>query len=168
MPQPGEYPPYYEYYIKRVNSNDVLEVLNDQLHDTSDFLKTIPSDRGAYRYADGKWSVKELINHVIDTERILAYRALRFARNDSQPLPGFEENDYARHSNADKRSISDLAEEFKLVRQANLVLFSTFDEPVLKRLGTGNNYHTSVRAILYMIAGHELHHIGILKERYLS
>lgn len=167
-PEPGEYAPYYDPYIRLVQDDQVIRALESQLKETATLLQTIPDDKGNYRYANGKWSIKELINHVVDTERIMSYRTLRFARNDEQPLLGFEENDYARFSKADHRSIADLSEEFQFIRRANILLFRTFDEEVLNRRGTANNNPVSVRALLYIIAGHEKHHMNVLRERYLA
>lgn len=165
-PTAEEFNPYYKSYIDRV-SDDVLAVLEDQAQTFPEFIRNIPAEKANFAYAAGKWSIKELLGHLIDTERIMAYRALRFARNDAQNLPGFEENDYVRESNYNSRSLESLADEFSCLRKANLLLFTSFNETELQRMGKANNYPVSVRALLFIIAGHVLHHQKVLIERYL-
>jgi DinB family protein len=166
-PVEGEFLPYYERYISLVPDGDVLSMLEEQMIDTQSLLRGIPPAVSTYRYAPGKWSVNELIGHVIDSERIFAARALRFARNDPTPLPGFEQDDYVRNSNFDPYPIAELASEWESVRRATVFLFKHLEEPAWMRRGVANNAEVSVRALAYIIAGHELHHREILRERYL-
>lgn len=166
-PVEGEYLPYYEKYISLVPDGDVLSLLEEQMVDTQSLLRGLPAAVSTYRYAPGKWSVNEVIGHVIDSERIFAARALRFARNDPTPLPGFEQDDYVRNSNFDEYPIAELASEWESVRRATVFLFKHLEEPAWMRRGVANNAEISVRALAYIIAGHELHHRDILRTRYL-
>ena len=136
--------------------------------ETQRVLAEISEEKGLFRYAEGKWSIKELVGHLIDTERVMAYRALRFARNDRTELAGFEQNDYIENSNFDACSLRELAREFELVRNANVLMFQNFSEEVWTRSGIASGNQVSVRALAYIIAGHELHHMKILRERYLA
>jgi hypothetical protein len=166
-PVEGEFLPYYEKYIALVPDGDVLSILEEQMLDTQSLLRSLPAAVSTYRYAPGKWSVNELIGHVIDSERIFAARALRFARNDPTPLPGFEQDDYVRNSNFDEYPIAELASEWESVRRSTVFLFKHLEEPAWMRRGVANNAEVSVRALAYIIAGHELHHREILDTRYL-
>lgn len=168
QPETTEYAPFYGGYISLVPPGDIIATLSQQLDDTVALLGSISEAQGHSRYAPGKWSVKELIGHVIDTERIFGYRALRFARGDQTPLPGFEQDDYVRHGSFDACKLSDLASEFGYVRQGNLCLFRHLDSEAWQRSGVASNAQISVRALAYIIAGHELHHLGILNTRYLT
>ncbi len=164
-----EYPSHFERYVSLVpSSGDVLTVLQEQADATLELLRTLPESKGGFRYAPGKWSVRELVGHVIDTERVLAYRALCFARGDKTPLPGFAEADYVNHASFDERTLDDLAAEFALVRAATLSLFDHLDSAAWVRTGIASGNEVSVRALAHIIAGHELHHRGILRERYLQ
>lgn len=166
-PLEGDYAPFYAGYIKNV-PDDVIKTLEEQLHSTNSFLKSIPQDKINFRYAEGKWNIKEIVGHLIDNERIMAYRALSISRNEKQSLPPFEQDDYVRESNYSKRDYTDLIEELKKVRESNLLMFKSFSEEILDRRGIANNTEVTVRSILFIIAGHELHHINIIKERYLD
>jgi uncharacterized damage-inducible protein DinB len=166
-PHSNEYPEYYGTYISKVKGDNLLEHLSSIHKQTNEFLKKIPNEKLNYRYAEGKWSIKEIIGHLLDTERVMSYRALRFARFDKTPLPGFEENDWAKASNAAQRNFLELLNEFDAVRDATICLFKSFDDKILTSKGTANNKEISVRALGYIIAGHELHHAGVIKERYL-
>ena len=166
-PLEGDYAPFYANYIKNV-PDDALKAFEDQLNTTNAFFKSIPEDKIDYRYAKGKWSIKEIVGHLIDNERVMSYRALAIARNEKQSLPGFNENDYVRESNYFTRNYSDLVDELKKVRESNILMFKNFSEEILDRRGVANNSEVSVRAILFIIAGHELHHINIIKDRYLK
>ncbi|HEY7686838.1 MAG TPA: DinB family protein [Gemmatimonadales bacterium] len=166
-PDEDEYAPYYGRYISRVPDGDLCAILASQLADTLALIRSIPEQRGTHRYADGKWSIKEVIGHLIDTERIMSYRALRFARADQTPLPGYEQNDYVPPGGFDRRTLQDLSEEFAAVRQATLHLFRHLDPAALTRAGTASGNRVTVRALAYIIAGHERHHIEILKAEYL-
>jgi hypothetical protein len=166
-PVEGEFLPYYEAYIKLVPAGDVLVTLETQISETQSMLRALPASSSTYRYAPGKWSVNELVGHLIDSERIFAARALRFARNDATPLPGFEQDDYVRNSKFEAYPTAELASEFDTVRRATVFLFKHLDEAAWMRRGTANNAEVTVRALAYIIAGHELHHREILRSRYL-
>jgi uncharacterized damage-inducible protein DinB len=166
-PAQGEFLPYYERYIALVPTGDVLATLDKQMTETQSLLRALPASSSTYRYAPGKWSVNEVVGHVIDSERIFAARALRFARNDATPLPGFEQDDYVRNSKFDAYPVSELASELDSVRRATVFLFKHLEEPAWMRRGIANNAEVSVRALAYIIAGHELHHREILRTRYL-
>jgi uncharacterized damage-inducible protein DinB len=168
-PEPGEYAPYAIMYIGLLPDDGlILKHLEDNLRTTTEFLRRLPEEKLTYRYAEGKWTIKEILAHHIDDERIYAYRALRFARNDKSELPGFEQDDYAPESGANERSLDDLLDEFAAVRKSTIALFNSFNEHVLTRAGVASGNVMSVRAIAYHIAGHELHHMNIIKERYLE
>ncbi len=166
-PRDDEYGPYYAGYIARVPQGDVRELLAEQVAATLRLIASIGEERGAYRYAPGKWSIKEVLGHLIDVERIMGYRALRIARGDPTPLPGFEQDDYVRQGGFDRRTLRDLGAEFDAVRQATLHLFRHLDEDALGRRGTADGVSITPRALAYIIAGHELHHVEILRARYL-
>ncbi|MBP9794276.1 MAG: DinB family protein [Flavobacterium sp.] len=165
--QPTEYPVHYTSYVNEVKSLDVVEVLEENLHDFVNFITTIPSDKHEYRYLPGKWTIKEIILHIVDAERIFAYRALRFARFDTTPLAGFEENDYVPISNANNRDIKSLLVEFVVVRKATIALFENFTDEMLLHKGIASNGEISVRALGFIISGHCMHHQNVIRERYL-
>jgi hypothetical protein len=167
-PDATEYAPYYGKYVSLVADGDVVESLNRQLDESLALLGQIAEVQADFRYAPGKWSIKELVGHMIDTERIFSYRALRFARNDKTPLNGFEQDDYIRGASFDDYTLADLASEFAHVRRASLSLFKHLNEEAWNRTGTASDSHVSVRALAYIIAGHELHHMEILRSRYLQ
>jgi hypothetical protein len=167
-PKPGEYAPYYDRYISLIPGNDIVATLATQLPKTVALLSSRGEADGEFRYAPGKWTVKEAVGHVIDTERIMSYRALRFARNDQTPLAGFEQDDYVRDGPFADLSVADLAEEFKTVRGATLSFFRGLRPTDWTRRGIANKNEISVRALAYIIAGHELHHRRILEERYFA
>jgi uncharacterized damage-inducible protein DinB len=166
-PQSDEHSPYYAKYIALVPDEDmtIAAQLADQHHETVDALRKGKA-KADFAYAPDKWTVKEVVGHISDTERIFAYRALRFARGDSTDLPGFDENAYVPNSNAKNRSIEDLIEELWSVRAATLSLAKQIPEAAMSRRGSANGTPVTVRALLYIIAGHERHHLGLLRERY--
>jgi hypothetical protein len=166
-PDPKEYAPYFEKYISLVPEGEIVVTLGKQIESTLSLIRGLSADQGDLRYAPGKWSVKEVIGHLIDAERIFAYRALRFARRDATPLPGFDENSFVDNAGFGSRSLADLAKEFEHTRKSNLYLFKSLDADSSLRLGTASDNKISVRAIAYIIAGHESHHVGILRSRYL-
>ena len=166
-PAAEEYDPYYANYIARVPEGDLSAILERQLGDTLDLVRSIPEERGGHRYAPGKWSIKEALGHVIDSERVFAYRVLRFARADPTPLPGYEQGDYVPAGRFDARTLADLAEELAAVRRGTIHLLRHLDEAALSRRGNANGETISVRALAYIIAGHERHHVEILRTRYL-
>jgi hypothetical protein len=166
-PSTAEYAPFYETYVKTVGP-DALAELREQADAIPAFIRNIAQEKENFAYAPGKWSVKEVAGHMIDTERIMAYRALRIARADQTPIPGFEENDYAEIARYRERTLSSLASEFEMLRKANLFLFESFNDQELKRTGTASEKTVSVRALLFIMAGHINHHISILNDRYLK
>ena len=167
-PEAGEYEPDTIKYIGLLPDDGlVLKHLQENLEATRAFLLSLPEERLTYRYAEGKWTIKEILAHIADDERIYAYRALRFARNDKTELPGFEQDDYALHSGANERSIEDLLYELTTVRQATISLFEGLDGAALLRAGVADGRIMSVRAAAYHIAGHEMRHVNIIRERYL-
>lgn len=160
--------PYYESYVKTVlGFENFNEALKQQAIETIIFFKNMPEDKLEFRYKEGKWTPKDILLHLIDAERIFAYRALRFARNDKTELPGFEENDYVILAKANLRTIESLLEEYQTVRKATIELFKNWNEEELSRVGMASNNLISVKAIAYIILGHEKHHISIIEERYL-
>lgn len=163
----NEYAAYYAPYVNALGDVNLIEELEISLHDFIRFVQNIPLEKFDFRYAEGKWNIKEIIQHVIDTERIFAYRALRISRNDQTPLPGFDENDYVNNTQAANRSIQDLLTEFSAVRHSNLFLFKSLSEEQLKRIGTASNVAVSVRAIGFIMIGHQKHHLKVFEERYL-
>ncbi len=166
-PKSGDYTPYYDNYISKVEGNDALKVLEEQLSNTFKFFSSIPETKGNFSYAEGKWTIKEVIGHIIDTERVFAYRAMCIARGEKKYLPSFEQDDYIKEGGFNDRKISDLAEEFRKVREANLALFKSFNETAINRRGVASEKEITVNALLFIIAGHEKHHLEILKSRYL-
>lgn len=166
-PASSEYASYYDRYVSKVPQGDILTLLKQQKSETLKLLAGIPEERGAYRYAEGKWSIKEVLGHIIDAERIFAYRALRFGRGDTSELPGFEQDDYVKYAGSDSRTLADLTTEYQHVRDSTISLVASFDEAAFSRTGVASQNPITVRALLYVIAGHELHHLAVLKERYL-
>lgn len=167
-PEETEYLPYFGKYVALVTGDDILSTLSEQFAGTLALLRSIPESQGGFRYAAGKWSIKELVGHMIDSERVFAYRALCFGRNDKTPLPGYEQDDYIRNASFDACALGDLAAEFESVRRSTVFLFRHLDGEAWMRRGVANESEVSVRALAYIIAGHELHHVGILRDRYLS
>jgi uncharacterized damage-inducible protein DinB len=166
-PKQGDYNIYYDRYINLID-DDVINVLKTQIQASLELLKQINEEKGNYSYEEGKWTIKELLGHVIDTERIFTYRALSFARNEKQSLPGFEQDEYVANGNFSSRSLEEMINEFKLVRVANIILFESFDAKILNRRGIASENEITVLALIFIIAGHEKHHMKILKERYLN
>ena len=165
-PEPGEFAPYYERYISLVSGTDILGTLDAQRRQTLLLLSGRDDRDGEYRYAPGKWSAKEALGHVCDTERVFAYRALRIARGDQTPLAGFEQDDYVKNGPFAKAPMEEIIEDYIAVRRASITLFRNLDEAAWVRRGVANNNEVSVRALAYIIAGHELHHRRILEEKY--
>jgi hypothetical protein len=160
--------PFYHGYLQKIRSGSVVENLMESGDKLSDLVQTVSEEKSMYRYAEDKWTIKEMIQHLNDAERIFTYRALRFSRNDSQDLLGFEEAEYAANSFANDRKITGLLNEFHILRASSIDLFSNFNNHVLNRRGTANGSEFTVEMIGYIISGHCLHHIDILKERYLN
>jgi DinB family protein len=170
IPRPAatEHSPYYATYITKVPDGDVLKMLEEQRRETQALLAGVSDAKALHRYAPGKWSVKEVIGHLSDTERVFGYRALTFARGDETALPGFDEKAWTPAGRFDGRSLKDLAGEFDAVRRATIALFSGMDADALARRGTANQNPITVRALAWIIAGHERHHVAMLRERYLA
>jgi len=167
-PSEDEFPPYANMYIKLVPDDGfLLKHLKDNFIATKELILSLPEEKLNYRYAENKWTIKEVLVHIIDDERIYGYRALRFARNDKTELPGFEQDDYVLYSQANERNIKNIMEEYEVVRGSTIALFDGLPEDSFLRMGTANNNRVTVRALAYHIAGHELHHINILREKYL-
>lgn len=166
-PDLSRVPDYFHRYISEVKEDDLSDALKNQAQSFIAFLHTIPADKRDYRYAEGKWTIKELLQHIIDTERIFAYRALCIARKEAAPLPGFDENTYAANSKAAQRNWSDLTEEFSVVRHSTEILFSSFDKEQMEQSGTASNKSIYVAGIGFILAGHVAHHQKIIAERYL-
>lgn len=160
-------PTFYKGYVKLVTHPDVIQALRISGYRTMETIHSIPEAKGDFRYADGKWTIREVLCHMLDAERIFTYRALRFARNDKTPLSGFDENAYAAHLNAEGRSLAQLGDEMEHLRTATVDLFKSFTPEMLTRKGTANSNELSVGALGIIIAGHETHHCKVLKERYL-
>ncbi len=167
-PQPGEYAPYYDRYISLVPANVVLAALEDQRREMLLLLCGRTEADGDLRYAPDKWSIKELLGHVNDTERVMSYRALRISRGDATPIEGYEQDDYVRNGPFARRPLPDLIEDYIAVRRATVSLFRNLEEPAWSRRGVANKNEVTVRALAYIIAGHELHHRRILEEKYLG
>ena len=166
-PQPGEYAPYTTMYIDLLpNDGRILQHLGDNLESSRQFIATFPTTALAKPHAPNEWTIKEILVHIIDDERIYAYRALRFARNDSTELPGFEQDDYIAPSRANERTLDDIFAEFSAVRAATLTLYENLPEEALIRAGIASGNPMSVRTIAYHIAGHELHHMNSIRENY--
>ena len=165
-PAPGDYAPYAEQYILLVAGDDILYTLDAQHKQTATLFSGRSERDGNFRYAPGKWSLKEVVGHVADAERIFAYRAMRIARGDQTPLAGFEQDDYVRAARFGARKLADIVGEYADVRQASLALFRSLDEEAWLRRGVANGNPVTVLALAYLIAGHELHHRKILDERY--
>ena len=165
LPQPGEFGAYYQGYINKVNGNPI-DVLSRQIDEYTDFI-TANSDRMDYRYADGKWSIRESLIHLIDAEQIFAYRALRISRGDGTPLAGFNQDEYIENNNFDHITPWDILEEFSHQRRATLSMIKKFTDEQIDRIGVASETNTSVKALIYIIAGHAQHHIDLFKERYM-
>lgn len=167
-PEPSEYNTYYGRYISLVPDGPIVDRLRGQIGETLSVLRALPESRGEHRYAPAKWSIKEIVGHVADAERVFSYRALRIARGDETPLPGFEQDDYVRNGNFGARTLRHLVDELEAVRRGTVLLLEGFDETAMTRRGTASGFPVSVRALAYIAAGHELHHLKVLRERYLT
>ncbi len=163
----GVRPPFFDKYISLVENNDLASILLQQIDEAKEIFSSIPGDKWLYKYAENKWTIKEVLQHITDTERVFSFRALVFARRDPNSFPSFDENEYAKNANANKREPENLLEEFVAVRKSSRMLFSSFSEEDLDAIGKASTYEMSVKAIGYMIPGHFRHHINILKEKYL-
>lgn len=167
-PDSGDLSSYQRSYIDLVPEGELMRILENNASITAQLLSSLPPEKLKYRYAEGKWSIPQILVHMIDVERIFSYRILCIARGDKTPLPGFEENDYAKASNADERKFSDILEEYLNVRKATLCLLKSLDNSNLINKGIANNNPVSVLTICFMMAGHEMHHIHVIKEKYIK
>ena len=169
MPRPdlSRVPDFFHGYISKVKEDDLMAGLKSSTKNLFDLLRSIPPGKHDYRYADGKWTIKEVLQHMLDGERVFTYRALRFARKDDTPLPGFDENLFAQTAKADKRNWNDMVEEFTALRKSSEVMFASFDNEQLEAEGNASERSIYVLAIGYIVAGHVNHHCQIIKERYL-
>ena len=165
--QPNEYHPYFKVYLDQLGEDSLLESLFNGGEETFGFFSAIPEDKLEYRYEEGKWTIKDILLHLIDAERAFCFRALNFAREEDVQLPGFDENIFADNAGANLRTIVDLLDEYTTVRKATLLLFKNFSEIDLVKVGKANNANLSVRAAGFIICSHEIHHIKVIKERYL-
>lgn len=160
-------PDYCRFYVNLAKENDLIESLKNSRDMTVKLLSSVPHSKEDFRYAPGKWTIKQLASHLADCERIYLYRALRFSRKDDTQLPGFEENDYALNANTENRTLKDFTEEFRIVRESGIILFEHMTEDMLDFTGVANNVFYSPRSLGWMAAGHNIHHCNILKDRYL-
>ena len=167
-PTETEYAPYYQNYVDQVSESDVMAVLRSEVDDLDVLLNRVPAEKETYAYAEGKWTIREIIGHLIDGERVFGYRALCIARGEQQNLPGFEQDDYMRTSPYNHIELEDLLSELRLVRLSNIAMFRSLDEETWNRVGFANNNAVSVRALAFIMAGHVRHHMKVLRERYLS
>lgn len=165
-PDSSEYGSWYAGYVSLVPEEDVLSAIETQSSETQKLLASLDEAKAAHRYAEGKWSIKEVIGHITDAERVFGYRALCISRGEQNPLPGFDENAYVKTANFDSWKLGELAEAYALGRRANIVLFRNLPDEAWSRRGTASNYPVSVRALAYIIAGHERHHVKVLREKY--
>jgi uncharacterized damage-inducible protein DinB len=168
-PSSNDYSPYYAGYISLIPDNvNILETLQNQKDEFFSLIKSIPGEMADFSYGPNKWTIKEVLGHLIDTERIQAFRVLCISRGEKQNLPGFSQDDYVREGKFDKRDLIELAEEYTKLREVNLLLFKSLDEITLEKRGIANNSEVTVKSLLYIIAGHQLHHLKVLKEKYLQ
>ncbi len=167
-PETTEYAPYYERYVSLIGETDITAVLEAQPTELQDIFTPLSEEDALFAYDEGKWTMKEVISHLIDGERIFAYRALRIARDDKTPMEGFEQDGYIEYAFANDRSIADLLEEFKLLRRANMLMFNHMNDDAWNRMGTASGSPVSVRGLGYIMAGHVKHHANILREKYLN
>lgn len=167
-PNETEYASYYQQYVNHVSEAEILPVLRTQMDDLDVLLDRVPAERETYRYAEGKWSIREIIGHLIDGERVFGYRAFCIARGETQNLPGFEQDDYLRTAPYHHIELEDLLSELRLIRLGNIAMFRTLDEESWSRLGTANGNEITARALAFIMAGHIRHHMQVLRERYLS
>ena len=167
-PAETEYAPGFQSYVGQVNETDIMAVLRSEIDDLDVLLGRVPAEKETYAYAEGKWTIREIVGHLIDGERVFGYRALCIARGEQQNLPGFEQDDYLRASPYNRVDLEDLLSEMRLVRLSNIAMFRTLDEEAWNRVGIANNNQVTVRALAFIMAGHMRHHMNVLRERYLS
>lgn len=161
-------PDYYKYYIALNPGEDIVKIFEEQLPEMEKVFAGISEEKAEYAYQPGKWTIKELLGHITDTERVMAYRAMCIARRDTTSFPGFEEDDYVRNAHFARRSLSNILAEFSTLRKANIIMAQSFTDEDLLHIGTANKYSVDVAGLLFMIAGHATHHLKVLHERYLT
>lgn len=166
-PNADEYNPYYEPYVQKFKGEDILAVLAKGVEDVNELVASLTEEQLTSAYAEGKWTIKEVLQHIMDTERIFCYRALRFSRNDKTNLPGFEQDDFVPYSGANERNSMEMLREYNAIRQSTITLFKNFTDEMLARVGIASDNEMSVRALAYIAAGHEKHHLNVINERYL-
>ena len=166
-PAADEHAPFYATYVNAAPAGDVVDALTKQGRDVAQLVRGVPEARGGYRYAEGKWSIKDLVLHLCDAERVFSYRLMRFARNDQTDLPGFDENTYAANGNADGQTLAQLVDHFEAVRRATVSLIAPLDDEAMGRRGTANGRAITPRALAWVMLGHVAHHEKVLRERYL-
>jgi len=166
-PETNEYNPYFDAYIQRVKGKDVLAELARGVEEVNELVASLTEEQLTSAYAEGKWTIKEVLQHIMDSERIFCNRALRFARNDKSNLPGFEQDEYVPYSGANERNSMEMLREYNAIRQGTITLFKGFTEEMLSRVGVASDNEMSVRALAYIVAGHEKHHVNVINERYL-
>jgi len=162
-----EFTPFYKDYIYSLGNVDLFEILNSSSQQLIKIVSNLSEEKLNYRYAKSKWTIKEILQHLIDAERILSYRALRFSRNDTTNIPGYDEDFYVENSNGKERTKEALLSEFSIIRKASITLFLSFSDKMLTKIGTSNNSKMSVRALGFIIAGHQMHHLKVIQEKYL-
>ncbi len=167
-PVETEYPSFYGNYVRKVGDGDIVRSMREQVRETTGFLRGIPESRAGHRYEPGKWSIREVVGHVCDSERVFSYRAVRIARGDTTPLPGFDEKDFVARSSLDKRSLDSLVDELEAIRGSTVALFDSLFPEEWSRRGTASGREITVRALAWVIAGHERHHMEVLRTRYLG
>lgn len=167
FPNTSEYNPYYKQYISHLEGKDVIQSLETGVEEVNVLVASLTEEKLRSAYAEGKWTIKEVLQHIMDTERIFCNRALRFARNDKTELPGFEQDDYVPYSRANERNSMEMLQEYNAIRQATISLFKGFSDEMLSRIGIASGSDMSVRAIAHVVTGHEQHHMKVIKERYL-
>ena len=165
-PEPTEYIPYYEHYVSLVPEGDILKVFEDQLAEVRAFVQRVPAEKETYRYAPGKWSLRQVFSHVVDSERIFAYRACCIARGETQALTGYDQDLFESNSETDRRTLRDLLEELEHQRRGNILLLRAMSEEASQRKGLANDDPVSVRALTYIMAGHVTHHLQVIREQY--
>lgn len=167
-PKPGDYPPYFEKYLSNIPADaEAYDLFTQSNFDTIDLVTSVDGETLEYRYAEGKWNIPEILQHLMDSERVFSYRALRIARGDKSENPGYDENVYAANSHASERNIMDMVREFSLLRASTIELFKSFNEEDLQQVGFANGYQVTPAALAYAIIGHERHHISVIEDKYL-
>jgi len=166
-PAKGDYGEYYQPYIDLVKGDNIFRILVKQNLESQNVLNSFSENKGNFRYAEGKWTVKEVVGHLMDVERIFAYRALCIARGETKPLPGMDQNIYVANGNFNKRQLIDLNYEYRLLRESNILLYGGLDKSVLQNRGNASGYEVTVLALMFMTAGHEKHHLNVLTKRYM-